>query len=134
MSEASWAYLAGIVDGEGSFGVYSAGTRLSITNTHKPLLEWVKDFTGTGRIWEVKRNQLTKRPCYQWDCAARAIRVILPNIIPYMIVKRRKAELFLEYLQGIEPNSNKPISEQEEIRRRSLIEQMRLCMEGRERT
>lgn len=133
MSQNKWAYFAGIIDGEGSFGVYSAGTRLSVTNTHLPLLEWIKEFTQVGRIWQVKSNHLTKRPCYQWDCAARAIRVILPNIIPHMIVKRKKAELFLEYLSGINPNSATKITVEEEQRRQRLILAMKECMEGRER-
>ena len=133
MSNRGWEYLAGIIDGEGSFGVYSAGTRLSVTNTHLPLLEWIMEFTQTGRVWQVKANALTKRPCYQWDCAARAIRVILPNIIPFMLVKRKKAELFIEYLSGITPNSCAPVTIEEQARRDRLILAMKECMEGRER-
>lgn len=130
--QTKWAYLAGIIDGEGSFGVYSAGTRLSIANTHLPLLEWVKDFTGTGRIFQTQVSTLTRRPCYQWDCAARAIRVILPEVLPFMIVKRRKAELFIEYLSGIDPNSNAQLTQAEIDRRQRLIAEMRGCMQGRD--
>lgn len=129
--EANWAYLAGILDGEGSFGVYSAGTRLTISNTCLPLIEWCAAFVGEGYINKVQ-SAGAKRQCYQWNCGAVVIRRILPRMIPYMIVKHRKAVLFMEYLNGITPNSAAKLTDEEIARRARLIEEMRSCMEGRE--
>jgi len=118
------AYLAGFLDGEGSFGIYRSGARMTCSNRHLETLVWIKEITGFGRVWEPRGNSQFNRsaPCYQWETGANGCRYILPLIIPYMRVNRIRAESLKEYLDGVIPSSTSMASA-EEIARREILKQ-----------
>lgn len=113
MIDTDAAYLAGIVDGEGSIMAYSEHrhnrqyssviARLVISNTDKPLLVWLTYLLQDGRIEERKphnreRTQYTLR-LSGLRCAP-AIRVMLP----YLRIKQPQALLVLELI-GLQSHS-----------------------------
>lgn len=106
--DTTWAYIAGIFDGEGSIGYYSDGQRrVSISQSGdegKELLNFIKDKTGFGYIYfniKFKPSQTIKnvRPMHVWNASKRQeMRKFLNSVLPYLIIKREKAKEVLEKL------------------------------------
>lgn len=92
------AYLAGIIDGEGT--IYRLSTRqrrwtVSIATTSEDLLEWLRAIGG--RTHEMPQGNLGKKPCWRWEItAARDVRFLLQSIVPYMLIKRSAAKMAIE--------------------------------------
>lgn len=120
--DSTWAYIAGLFDGEGSLALYQNGPRMSISNRHKETLEWIKEIVGHGRVWENKSQSQFKRsaPCFQWDCGSRGIRFLLPLIRPFSRIHFDRIDAMLEYFEGVWINNAAKVSEEEKLRRESL--------------
>lgn len=103
------AYLAGIVDGEGTISLVapSAGrnrwfyARLSVSNTCFPLLERFLEWTGSGAI-TLSRRDYDEHPSwkkgYNWACGSGDLEQVLREIAPHLLIKREHAEIVLQYL------------------------------------
>lgn len=99
-TEASW--LAGVIDGEGSIGLYCYGkegrrTLIQMGNTSKTFVNHFKKLTGCGS--QVVRKNFKKssghkgrKPMHYYSLkgSARCV-AILKQVIPYLIIKRTKA-------------------------------------------
>lgn len=103
-SETEAAYLAAFIDGEGSIlkmprsGGFSY--RVTIVNTHEGSLKWVAEVTGAGGI-SVKSRGGRYKPAWTWSAHAQAARLILERCLPYLIIKKDKAELVIADLKAI---------------------------------
>lgn len=102
-TEAAW--LAGYLDGEGSFMIRSSikdGYRywfamVSAASTNEAILERCMDLTG-GKITQWQRGStLHAKPSKIWMATGRYLNGILPFIIPHLIVKREAAEILLSF-------------------------------------
>jgi len=99
LTKSERAWLAGLFDGEGSIvlpkGPHTNSLRLSVTNTCYPLLEQILSVTGTGAI--VNHHTATEKhaQCWYWQCYADNARSLLRQMLPWLIVKREKAEAVL---------------------------------------
>lgn len=110
MSVAEAAYLAGLVDGEGTIGLrhkFTKGSKphqfhpaLKIANTNLGLLRTVVEMSGNGIIF-VRRRPIGQKFCYDYSLCANQIRHVLPQIVPYLVAKKRQADLVLEFLSMI---------------------------------
>ena len=99
LSPTEAAYLAGIIDGEGTIGKdFNRNTyRLTIGNTNKALLNWLYDKLG-GRI-KAKKVREGRTPMYYWVCNQMYIVAqILSAVEPYLIVKKDKAKEAIDSL------------------------------------
>ena len=118
MKVAQCAYLAGLIDGEGSVCVIGRrktgrvmGTlerrlwRVVVTNTDLKMIQWCAKVTGAGNITTRQRSHEGHRDIYRWTCHASTARVILEQIVPYMITKRLKALEAIEDLRCLEARS-----------------------------
>ena len=108
-------YIAGIVDGEGWIGLVNRTDRrnkdnincqayLMIGSTDKRLLDYLVKVTGLGHIskkYYAKDNKYAqnRKPSWLLRFSPNSMRDLLPLIIPYLIIKRRQAEIALEYLK-----------------------------------
>lgn len=110
MTEPMKAYLAAMLDGEGSIGVVIQKTkgknadtshnfvpRLAVTNSHLGLLEFLRESTGVGYVY---RNGSTPKnpnwsPVFYWMVAANGCREILTSVVRYLVIKRKQAELVI---------------------------------------
>lgn len=102
------AYTAGIIDGEGTIGMYRRYDKpnffrplIAVTNTHFGLLEFLKSSFGMGTI------QLTRKAMNNWKEARRwsidtklHAREFLSAIEPYLLIKRNQAKLLIEYIDA----------------------------------
>ena len=124
--KSKFAYLAGFIDGEGSFSVtktyskqikpYSKKVKkedkvtvryvcykldISVTNTNKAVMDWIA-FTFGGKVYSggnVNRNPKYK-PRHTWHVSNReACRVLITSILPYLIVKKEQAKTALEFIE-----------------------------------
>jgi hypothetical protein len=102
-----YAFIAGLVEGEGNIGIYKCkqskkpnndkeayfytAYRLNISNTSNILLEYVKTKLGYGYI----SNMQSKPNClqqYQLRFNQKEQKELYPHIIPFLISKKEKAE------------------------------------------
>jgi hypothetical protein len=110
MTPTEAAYFAGIIDGEGTIGLYRArrlasagGVRIipsvNIANTNLKLLERLREICGNGRL-EVKdqRRVGNHKPLFGLTFKSNQIRHILPQVQPYLIAKAEQAEVMLSFL------------------------------------
>ena len=120
LTENILSYFAGIVDGEGSIGIakckgesngyirqYRYRPFFSITNTHLPMLQYLKKHFGGSIAYSDERTQ-----CYNMTFSANKIREILPELIPYLLIKKKQAEIVLEFLNRMKKTVFSSISDE----------------------
>lgn len=105
------AYMAGIIDGEGSICVYSFfasphqrngkrylrhSTMLSVSNTSTALMDWIVERFGS-KMRTVKRTRQDWKQAYHWQVGYARAAEILQAVLPYLVIKRRQAELLIEF-------------------------------------
>jgi len=104
------AWLAALIDGEGwvgyvkrkhKFTTYNYRAVLAVSNTERRLLEAIIEKTGTGRIYQHNRppHENHKRVAYTWRLNATELRVWLPWLIPWLVLKKEQAQLLLAGLE-----------------------------------
>lgn len=106
-SIAQCAYLAGIVDGEGSLyiGKFEGPTRrsphyqtnLTVTNTSVELIDWLHVTFGGARS-EYTPNQTPKnsrKKVYRWAAWSDQLLHICEIIQPFCVIKKREVELMI---------------------------------------
>lgn len=104
MEKEVYAYMAGIIDGEGSVIIEyndnqrtrpSFYTRVTVAQKDKRLLLWVQKHFG-GKIFDASNRT------YQWQAPVSGIKELLINCLPYLIIKRRKAIMLIALRESIE--------------------------------
>ncbi len=104
--DATLAYLAGIVDGEGSICIYRHKSRTSragqmkvvISNTKRELLEFVQSyFGGSISMTNSHLKNPRKQPCYQWIVASQKALHFLEAIEPFLRIKKLQAQIAIQY-------------------------------------
>jgi len=107
MSIAQAAYLAGLVDGEGSIIAVKRNSegrhtwRLQVANTKLPLLSWCIEVTGVGTIVTTKSRNDKHQDGHWWQCYSWNAYDVLRQIVPYMIIKRELALRMMAELDEI---------------------------------
>lgn len=101
MSNEDIAYLAGIIDGEGSIllrGISKIPSRtiieyprpeITISSTDKELLDWVKDMFG-GTISSKKIYKDHHKQSFAWRITNKKAVRLMELCLPYMKIKRKK--------------------------------------------
>jgi hypothetical protein len=111
LSAEHFAYLAGIIDGEGTITIlqhrqHNRNTlvlrpRLSAANNHHGLLETIRQRHGGTLIINHRKPKPNKKPSYVWRiCGAKELHEIIGNVLPYLIVKAVHAEVMMNYLES----------------------------------
>jgi hypothetical protein len=116
------AYMAGLMDTDGTLGIYYKGVSgyqvsIEFYNDDKPLMEWVVDrFGGTFRA---KKDPRRTTIGYRWSPQGRKnCCEFLNDIIPYLVLKKQEAGIVLEFF-GI-------VGENPELRKRLALDCRRL--------
>ncbi len=149
------AYIAGIIDGEGTISITihpqktKSGVgeqilhKVAVSNTDKRLLHWLVDATGLGQVKSVSMPRQTTlerfdaakiKPLFIWGLWANGIRELLPEIIPYLVIKHRHAELMLDSLEQTKLRVGRefagkgkgwPLSDTAKAKRRVIVTEMK---------
>lgn len=96
-------YLAGIVDGEGYIRKEKP-YQVTIGNTSKSLAKWLKKHLDFGKLyWRQSqiltvRGNLPKKAFTFYICNASGLYLFLKAIEPYLVIKRRKAQETIKFL------------------------------------
>jgi hypothetical protein len=114
MNDLQWAYLAGIIDGEGTIGIVAPykGARggrveLSVANTSPVLIEWLRA-TGYGRVHPKQRAKAWHKDAWAWNVRGHQIEEVLSGVIPYLVIKAPHARLALQFLETVHSTSRLP--------------------------
>jgi len=125
------AYIAGLLDGEGSITVSQsfckARTRryelqVSIVNTWLEPLLAVKAQHG-GSIHS--RKNFRFKPVYHWSVGQRAGECFLRKVLPYLIIKKQRALLALDFMEKKHGKPGQKLDKAELELRKSYYEQMK---------
>ena len=100
-TELEWAYLAGIIDGEGTVDLRVRTDRLSpaiiyrlvVSNTDKNLMDWIHERFGGRLSTQHYGGNTTRGICYgmNWYSKSEMLR-ILGGVMPYLVIKHWVAE------------------------------------------
>jgi hypothetical protein len=107
MSVAEAAYLAGLIDGEGSIVAAKRNNqgrttyRLQVANTYLPILEWCVQTTGVGTIVKRKSRNAKHKDSMWWQCYSWNAYDVLKQTLPYMLLKGDKAKEMMAELDTI---------------------------------
>lgn len=105
------AWVAGLLEGEGSFLVVSRSShlmatgRVSIQMTDRDVLERLAEIVGTGRVSEVNRtNRPDRKPIYTWKLQARAdVLALIDQVEPFMGYRRTAQIQLVRFVYATEP-------------------------------
>jgi hypothetical protein len=98
------AYLAGIVDGEGSIMVQRSMSRSSgnhyfpvikVANTDRNLIDWLKSNVNDKTAGYRSRLHEGCKDVYHWIIASNEAIALLKTIRPYLVVKGQQADVVL---------------------------------------
>ena len=114
LNTAEAAYIAGLIDGEGSIGLlrkHRGENRqlvVSISNNDFALLRYVLDVTGVGKITSKKPAKIKHTPSKTYTVTNRQALELLRQITPMLrTYKRARAELILEKYLTLTPRNGK---------------------------
>lgn len=128
LSLADAAYLAGLIDGEGSIAVSRTKTSASakackrgfayrssvtITMTDLPVLEWVKRTAGVGNICVKKARSRNHKQAWSWTAWSNEAASLLDQILPYLRVKAGQAENLIEFQGAMRQPGSKGLTDGE---------------------
>lgn len=120
------AYIAGIVDGEGTFGIYQPWGRpesqsfiqFAVSNTHRGLMVWLAEKFGIRAMRVDTRPVRKTGTCYQLAVKSVRAYLIAKRLCPWLIVKREQArtiEEFWEWRRSLGTRTGKGGYSSEEI-------------------
>lgn len=107
------AYVAGLLDGEGCISISFRGARavsrevntqvniqVTCSMTDRQTVEWLAKVTGTeDKVYFVKSRNEAHRDQWCWRPGIRKASEVLEECLPYMITKRRQAEILVELVK-----------------------------------
>jgi len=151
--ETTKAYIAGLLDGEGCFTAFITRQQSHhIKNGHRTIeaihwqtiyyiqiliveeepIHWLKEITGLGYVFKRNRQKQGWQDLWGWRVASGPACEIVKQIMPYLKIKRRHAEIFLalrdrvasikDYRTG--KANDAPLPKEEYIERQKLIDEI----------
>ena len=107
------AYLAGLVDGEGTVSIRRVHNRaksasgwkiyyaveIRVFNTDRKMIDWISQ-NFRGSVWTTNRKDGKHKPCYIWMCSGIEENLnLMKSIVPFMITKRQLVECAIPLLE-----------------------------------
>jgi hypothetical protein len=102
LESATLGWAAGIIDGEGSIGVYynskANGFYLMLTafNTDPRMCIKLQELFG-GNVKYHKHDKPNAKGCFTWVLVAGNAATVLEILLPFLIIKKEQAELAIEF-------------------------------------
>lgn len=124
LSDLDAAYIAGIVDGEGCVTLskltdatmrdgHSYRPCVMISNTNRVLMQYLTAIVGVGRVNKRKPSSPNSKISYVWVCWSKQATSLLYQLLPFLVLKKKQAELLLDFqrkssqnfgMRGLPPN------------------------------
>ncbi len=118
------AYIAGIIDGEGSIGlnVTASGSyraQIQVSNASRKLIYWLQELLG-GYV-DVVAPKGGTRPSYHWRTDKREVVAnVLAQVSPYLRVKQQQADLVMRFITDCHVGRGRRRTPQQEAVAREL--------------
>lgn len=135
-SELDRAYLAGIIDGEGSISAnmrlrprgiaprrWGLQLRVTISNTDVRVINWIAE-RWPGRFYPREDARENKRVCWYFVVEGTELPPLLSAALPYLIIKREQAELVMELVRAKRDVGVKGYTPEEINHRLDVVEQI----------
>lgn len=120
-STAELAYLAGLIDGEGSIYIQSRKRpdaidyfpRFQIVNTDKKMIDWVYKTFG-GNMFSKSRAKHNPKWKLQWEwfTTRKLMDQLMPLLLPYLITKKPHVEIMLKFRETFLNKTSYKVSEE----------------------
>ena len=137
MNSEDWAYIAGFVDADGHIGGTRSGyrsngamryaVRLTVTNANPEIANWLKkEFGGSVHLSNTSAPT-HHRPVWRWSAMGRDAKPVLLNLLPYLRVKKKQAELVLQFIETLRQPSDSPrrLTNEQDAQRNYIVQQLR---------
>jgi hypothetical protein len=138
LSPTDAAYLAGLVDGEGTISLTRRHARdqrqlvMSVANTEKQILDWILTRTGVGKITRKRISQQHHTPSYTYSVGNRQALDLLEQIAPFLqSCKKERAELVLDAYVRLTPRNGRYSPSQQAEREEFINRFMAISSRGR---
>lgn len=121
-----YAYLAGIIDGEGCINTTSAHGdyfgRITVEMTDLGSISWLK-YTFGGSVYGPRDRGSRRKPTYRWQLTkGEDISALCKMMLPYLKVKSEQAKLMISYYDD---KIGWFINDEERSRRALIVYQLR---------
>jgi hypothetical protein len=111
LAEIDAAYIAGLIDGEGTIGLFRRHAREQrqlVVSTERGILEFVLTRVGTGKITSKRISKSHHSPSFTFSVSNRQALELLRQTAPYLrSYKSAGAELVLTQYQRLTPRNGK---------------------------
>jgi len=137
-SIAEIAYLAGLIDGEGCIyightkqGKYGNGyqwhSMLKITSCDEELIIWLENTFGGSKDSRYRWTSKQKftRPVYNWQATGPMLDYILPQVKPFLIIKKKQCDVMMRYRLTSKNIGSRLLSPEVNEQRIKLLEELR---------
>jgi hypothetical protein len=106
MKETEKAYLAGLIDGEGTVSIVRLRHRgpgfehyvasVEISNTNVKMIDWVMERLGGSVVVDARKKVSGQKQVYRIGLRNKLAEKVLLEVLPYLVLKGKQAELVLE--------------------------------------
>ncbi len=126
-------YLAGFFDGEGHVSItwtkkgdWKSSPKLAVkmTNTYLPLMEEIQKEYG-GNMYKGKNVKEHYLQVYTLSLTVEESKRFLNDVMPFLKIKKRQAEIALIFSSTIYRRGRKPVTKEEEELRAWCMEEVR---------
>jgi len=113
MTSEEKAYIAGIIDGEGTVTLSRAhveelpAPKVSVANNSLELLKWIKEKVGSGVIIKRSRREPQHKDHYVLDISNNWALNLLVEVKKYLIIKKPHAELLVSRYKAVTPRNGR---------------------------
>jgi len=138
ISKLTSAYLAGVVDSDGYIGLLKVkkGNKkhwgssrdyyycpvVKVAMTNKEFIEWLK--TSFGGNFETRKEHGNARESYCWTLRKALVEEFLHILYPYLMIKRKQAEVIFKY-KNLNNGAGNPVSDENHNKRDLLYTEIR---------
>ena len=131
------AYLAGIIDGEGSIGLYKIKTyrarrgftwkpTIQISNTNILLFDWIRKYLGFGSFARYKGHKENNKDRLVWRIGGSySVIRLLKEVFPYLLLKKKHA-ILLTKATRILKHYSRHYSNKYDIKLEEIYQEMKL--------
>ncbi len=130
ISEIELSYLAGFFDGEGTVNISRPKSSrmphtlyVSIANTDLEVIKKLPSIFG-GSTYMKKRVESHHRPLMVWSAPALSGQGFLKAVLPYLKIKKRQAEIAIEF-QGTKVCHSGQLTQEIIKRRDGMVDELR---------